>query len=146
MTYFGGDEKGSAEKASYDSSQLITTISQHVQNSSVDSLYGWACSLSLRLGTVTIGFTDATSIGIIALPCYYIHTSRGYASVSMVDITYLGFKESQLKNLTDLPIEDRLALLDAPSMPFDGMNEHGLVIGMAAVPADQIEPDPRNQP
>ena len=58
----------------------------------------------------------------------------GYASVSMVDLTFIGIDPDEARTLTDLPVAERKALLDAPSMPFDGMNEHGLAIGMAAVP------------
>ncbi|MEW2384255.1 carcinine hydrolase/isopenicillin-N N-acyltransferase family protein [Micromonospora sp. NPDC047707] len=47
----------------------------------------------------------------------------GYASISVVDISYLGVG-------TD-PAGDR-RLLDAPLLPFDGMNERGLAIGLAA--------------
>ncbi len=49
----------------------------------------------------------------------------GYASVSMVDLSYLGVEE--------LPA-DRDRLADAPLLPFDGMNAEGLAIGLAAVP------------
>ncbi len=66
----------------------------------------------------------------------------GYASVSMVDIAYLGFRRGRAGTLCDLPIIERRALLDAPFMPFDGMNEHGLVVGMAAVPPGQMRPNP----
>lgn len=52
----------------------------------------------------------------------------GYASVSMVDITYLGIGKSE----PDAEQRRRL-LLHAPFMPFDGMNEQGLVVGMMAV-------------
>jgi hypothetical protein len=51
----------------------------------------------------------------------------GYASVSMVDITYLGFDKS------NPDAEGRRRLLDAPFMPFDGMNDQGLAVGMMAV-------------
>jgi penicillin V acylase-like amidase (Ntn superfamily) len=44
--------------------------------------------------------------------------------------------------LTDIPLEERRALLDAPSMPFDGMNEKGLAVGMAAVPPGDMPYDP----
>lgn len=69
----------------------------------------------------------------------------GYASVSMVDITYLGFDPSKFDTLMSLPIEERTALLNAPSWPFDGMNEHGLAIGMAAVPTGFVPDDPNKQ-
>ncbi len=69
----------------------------------------------------------------------------GYASVSMVDIEYLGFEGDLSRNLTDLPLEERRALLDAPSLPFDGMNENGLAIGMAAVPEEEMPYDPQKK-
>lgn len=64
----------------------------------------------------------------------------GYASVSMVDIAYLGFTRG--RNLCDLPIVKRRALLDAPFLPFDGMNEWGLVVAMAAVPGGNLDHTP----
>ncbi|OQY33437.1 MAG: hypothetical protein B6I38_03570, partial [Anaerolineaceae bacterium 4572_5.1] len=51
----------------------------------------------------------------------------------MVDIAYLGYEGIYATTLLDLPLAERQALLDAPFLPFDGMNEHGLTIGMAAV-------------
>jgi hypothetical protein len=66
----------------------------------------------------------------------------GYASVSMVDIEYLGFTGSRAQNLSDLSLSERRSLLDAPFLPFDGMNEKGLAIGMAAVPSGDMRPDP----
>lgn len=49
----------------------------------------------------------------------------GHASVSMVDLSYLGVTDPAAQ-------QDRLA--DAPLLPFDGMNAEGLAIGLAAVP------------
>ena len=69
----------------------------------------------------------------------------GYASVSMVDMTYLGFEGQDVFHLTDLPLEELKRLLDAPSLPFDGMNEHGLAIGMAAVPPGDMPDDPSKE-
>lgn len=69
----------------------------------------------------------------------------GYASVSMVDIEYLGYEGQSVFSLTELPREERLGLLDAPYMPFDGMNEHGLAIGMAAVPGSEVPIDPEKE-
>jgi len=69
----------------------------------------------------------------------------GYASVSMVDIAYLGFSGVGAAGLTDLPLAERQGLLDAPFLPFDGMNEHGLVIGMAAVPPGQMSENPEKE-
>jgi hypothetical protein len=69
----------------------------------------------------------------------------GYASVSMVDIEYLGFGGGRAQDITSLPLSQRRALLDAPGLPFDGMNEHGLVVGMAAVPESNMQPDPAKE-
>lgn len=69
----------------------------------------------------------------------------GYASVSMVDMAYLEIGDQAVLNLTELPLEDREGLLDAPLIPFDGMNEHGLVIGMAAVPPGDMKMDPTKE-
>jgi len=62
----------------------------------------------------------------------------GYASVSMVDIFYLGY--AQNADLTTL--SSRQALLAAPFLPFDGMNEKGVAIGIMAVPYVQLPYDP----
>jgi hypothetical protein len=52
----------------------------------------------------------------------------GYASVSMVDLSYLEY-------VPDDKTDENLAkLLEAPYYPFDGMNERGLAVGMMAVP------------
>jgi len=65
----------------------------------------------------------------------FTHPPHGYDSVSMVDVSYLGFD-------TDKPSwSDRLRLLDAPYWPFDGMNERGLAVGMMAIPSAQATND-----
>ncbi len=68
----------------------------------------------------------------------------GYASVSMVDIDYL-VGADKAGSLLELPLAERQELLAAPRWPFDGMNEHGLTIGMAAVPPGQVPPDPAKE-
>jgi metal-dependent hydrolase (beta-lactamase superfamily II) len=65
----------------------------------------------------------------------------GYASLSMVDIGYL-VPGDRVHALTDLPLGERRELLSAPYWPFDGMNEHGLAVGMAAVPPGGMQRDP----
>ncbi|MCX5201939.1 carcinine hydrolase/isopenicillin-N N-acyltransferase family protein [Streptomyces sp. NBC_00237] len=53
----------------------------------------------------------------------------GYASVSVVDTTYLGLKSS-----ADFTTEHgKRGLLQAPLLPFDGMNSKGLAVGFASV-------------
>jgi hypothetical protein len=73
----------------------------------------------------------------------YADPPDGYASVSMVDIAYLGFASpTAARSITDLPLTGRAGLIYAPLWPFDGMNEYGLVIGMAAVPDTTLPYDP----
>lgn len=67
----------------------------------------------------------------------FTHPPRGYDSVSMVDISYLGLGNGKLS------WSDRLRLLDAPYWPFDGMNERGLAVGMMAIPSAQAGNDSR---
>lgn len=60
----------------------------------------------------------------------------GYATISVVDIRYLGFT-----NDTEITPQNRDQLNPAPYLPFDGMNERGLVVSMMAVDAS-LTPDP----
>lgn len=103
----------------------------------------WACSLFAALGDANNmlygrNFDWEYSPALLL----YTHPPDGYASLSMVDIAYLGFGESQAGTITDLPLTERRALLRAPFLPFDGMNERGLAVGMAAVPPGDVKPDP----
>ena len=62
----------------------------------------------------------------------------GYASVSMVDLGYFGYSMGRLPD----PEEGLEGLRMTPYLPFDGMNEHGLVVGMAAIPHAEPPHDP----
>jgi len=62
-----------------------------------------------------------------------------YASVSIVDISYLGYSKS------DTPDKNPGGLFQSPLLPFDGMNERGLAVGMMAVPAAHAPNDPQKQ-
>lgn len=64
----------------------------------------------------------------------YTDPPFGFASASMVDISYLGYRQDNVMGLDQANLEDRLALLASPSIPFDGINEKGLVVAMAAIP------------
>jgi penicillin V acylase-like amidase (Ntn superfamily) len=76
----------------------------------------------------------------------YTDPPDGYAAVSMVDIAYLGFSSpTAARTITDLSLTERAELIYAPLWPFDGMNETGLVIGMAAVPGDALPVDPARE-
>ena len=66
----------------------------------------------------------------------YTDPPDGWASVSMVDLTYVGF-------VPDNASEENLRkLLRVPYWPFDGINEHGVAIGMMAVPHAEGGHDP----
>ncbi len=52
----------------------------------------------------------------------------GYASASMVDVSYLGLTRDDSSWTANAG-----ALLHTPYLPFDGMNEQGLAVGMMAV-------------
>jgi hypothetical protein len=103
----------------------------------------WACSLFAALGGAD-NMLYGRNFDWEYSPAVLLFTDPpdGYASVSMVDIAYLGFEGTRASTLTDLPLVERRGLLGAPFMPFDGMNERGLVVGMAAVPPGQMRPDP----
>ena len=95
----------------------------------------WACSLFAALGNAE-ALLYGRNFDWKYSPAVLLFTDPpdGYASVSMVDIAYLDFSDTALLKLDKLPVEQRRPLLQAPFLPFDGMNEHGLVVGMAAVP------------
>lgn len=103
----------------------------------------WGCSLFAALGDAD-GMVYGRNFDWDYSPAVllFTHPPDGYASVSMVDIAYFGFEGARAHGLTDLPLVERRALLDTPRMPFDGMNERGLVVGMAAVSPGQMVPDP----
>ncbi|MEN6333215.1 MAG: C45 family peptidase [Phycisphaerales bacterium] len=70
----------------------------------------------------------------------YTDPPGGYASVSMVDLYYLG-----LDGMAEIPWTKRLTLLAAPHAAIDGMNECGVAIAQNAVPRRQTPKDP-NKP
>ncbi len=104
---------------------------------------GWACSLFAALGdagNMLYGrnFDWEPSPAVLL----FVEPPGGYASVSMVDIAYLGFTGDRADDLAALPLAERQGLLRAPLLPFDGMNARGLAVGMAAVPDGQMKDDP----
>ncbi|MHC4587483.1 MAG: carcinine hydrolase/isopenicillin-N N-acyltransferase family protein, partial [Planctomycetota bacterium] len=62
---------------------------------------------------------------------------NGYASVSMVDLYYLG-----LEGMQEIPWSKRFILLGSPYATIDGMNECGVAIAQNAVPKRNTPKDP----
>jgi predicted choloylglycine hydrolase len=69
----------------------------------------------------------------------FTHPPSAFASLSTVDISYLGFSEQT----TLEQIRGSLNLRTSPYVPFDGVNEKGVAIGMMAVPNAEPPYDPR---
>lgn len=97
-------------------------------------LPNWGCSLFYAAGDAqnrlygrNFDWQHSPSLLLFTSP------AAGYASVSMVDLDYIlpaGVDPNALDELS----QDQLDwLFQAPYLPFDGMNEKGLTIGMAAV-------------
>lgn len=103
----------------------------------------WACSLFAAMGD-SENRLYGRNFDWAFSPALFLFTdpADGYASVSMVDIAYLGFDGERARTITGLPLAERESLLQAPWLPFDGMNEAGLAVGMAAVPGGNAERDP----
>jgi len=103
----------------------------------------WGCSLFAALGDPG-AMLYGRNFDWDHSPAVLLFTEppNGYASVSMVDIAYLGFTGNRANSIADLSLAERRALLRAPSLPFDGMNARGLVVGMAAVPPGNMAHDP----
>jgi hypothetical protein len=68
----------------------------------------------------------------------YTRPPDGYASVSLVDVRYMGVSGD--KTIAPTQIAQRLDR--AATLPIDGMNEYGLFVGMAAVPGSEVPNDP----
>jgi hypothetical protein len=102
------------------------------------ALPGWACT-TFTTQTAQVERLLARNFDWYRHPALLLFTNPpdGYASASMVDVSYLGF---------DGPIDRGVsldALLQAPYLPFDGMNERGLAVGMMAVPHGEGGSDPQ---
>jgi hypothetical protein len=110
----------------------------------------WACSLFAAFGTSSSsnsGMLYGRNFDWRFSPALLLFTdpADGYSSVSMVDIEYLGFGGDRSGEVDQLPLSERIRLLDAPMIPFDGMNEKGLVMGMAAVPPSDVQLNPNKE-
>lgn len=71
-------------------------------------------------------------------PALFVRTAPedGYRSISMVNLSYIGFGEDKLPT----SLLDSLLTLAAPYVPLDGLNEKGLAVGVLLIdtePTDQ---------
>jgi hypothetical protein len=107
---------------------------------------GWACSLfTVLLDDDHLLYGRNFDWDFSPAVLVFTDPPDGYASVSMVDIAYLGYNIQTASRLMHLPIEERGRLLVASQIPFDGMNEYGLAIGMAAIPSADMPADPSKE-
>lgn len=141
MTYVGAYP---AETNSFQ--QIRSTAGTMIPSESMTCPITWGCSLFATLGDDQSrlygrNFDWEFSPAILL----FTNPPDGYASVAMVDIAYLGFEGDRAGKLLDISIEGRKSLLAAPFLPFDGMNEKGLAVGMAAVPPGNMQPDPQKE-
>src|SRR3954452_12638100 len=97
---------------------------------------GFACTVFMAAGGDPIlgrnfDFHDEPALVLHHRP------SGAYKSVSLVDISYLGFDRRHLSEL-----HDASQLRRASRLPFDGMNEKGVAVAMAAVPGARTPAQP----
>jgi hypothetical protein len=103
----------------------------------------WGCSLFAALGdpkNMLFGRNFDWEYSP-ALMLFYT-PDDGYASVSMLNIEFLGYNDRTEKGLATASLAEREALLNAPAYAFDGMNSKGLVAGFAMVPNGTNSDDP----
>jgi hypothetical protein len=102
----------------------------------------WACSLFAALGD-SQSMVYGRNFDWHHSPAVVVYTSPadGFASISTVNLRFLGYSAAQADDLLDLSDATRERLLQAPYLPIDGMNAAGLVVGMAAVPHSRDETD-----
>jgi Penicillin V acylase and related amidases len=98
----------------------------------------WACSLFYARGA-SGGGLFGRNFDWSANPALLVRADPpdGYASISLVD-AYYALGDDRAPDLPDPVARRRLA--HAVLTPFDGMNEKGLVIGMAQMPEDGAVP------
>lgn len=103
-----------------------------------------ACSLFVAQGDSTPGVYgrnfDWTFSPVLVL---FTEPSDGYASISIVDIAYLGFDRSDCGHLPGWG--RRLRLMPSVCMPFEGMNNRGLTVAIASLADTERTIDPKKK-
>jgi predicted choloylglycine hydrolase len=96
---------------------------------------GWACTVFVAAESGIVGrnfdFNDQPALILHHRP------PGAYASVSMVDMEYLGLDRDHIDEIS------AKTLSRAARIPFDGMNEKGLVVTMAQVPQARSPDQPK---
>ena len=131
MTYYGDYNFAARAGRSGNSQTRIPSLDVE------DLPFGCTCFTSLEdSNEILLGrnFDWDSSIPLLL----YTDPPVGYASVSIVDLEFLGYTRQNLPDNYD----NRSNLLQAPWWPFDGMNEMGVAIGMMAVPHADSPLDP----
>jgi hypothetical protein len=92
----------------------------------------WGCTCFTAMGNENTRFFGRNFDWNSCIPMVlFTRPPDGYSSVSTVDLEYFGFHRG---NLPD-EATDKERLLYTPYLPFDGMNEKGVAVGMMAIPA-----------
>ncbi len=135
MTYYGD----------YGFSNYITPRNKNYSIVAKKSAFNsdrWSCTCFAAMGEKDSMIFGRNFDWYDHIPLFlYTDPPDGFASVSMVDLDYLGFSRN---NLPDQG-QNNQRLLDTPWLPFDGMNEMGVAIGIMAI--DHAEPpyDPKKK-
>jgi len=111
---------------SYDLDDLVRNAGSAALTVETRAAFACTCyAAALRNGSRVFGrnFDWAPNPALLLIS----RPENGYASLAMVDISYLGYSAART------PLDDPSALVDAWRIPFDGMNEKGLAVGMMAV-------------
>lgn len=139
MTYYG--EYNRPVSSSNGESPVTSTYSEAAR---LPFARPWGCSLFTTLNS-SEDMLFGRNFDYYYSPALLLFTRppAGYASVSMVDLAVVGFGWSFTeRSIINRPVIERKLLLKTPLFPFDGMNEKGSIIGMAAVPPRHVKPDP----
>lgn len=96
------------------------------------------CSTFLAKNEESDGYLFGRNFDLNASPGMFVRTQPedGYASISMVNLGFIGYGEEKLPD----SMKDALLTLAAPYAPLDGMNEKGLCVGVLL-----IDTEPTNQ-
>jgi len=102
----------------------------------------WACTCFAAMGNNNAAILGRNFDWYNHIPLLlFTDPPEGFASVSMVDLSYFGFTQSNLPDKA----QNKQRLLETPWLPFDGMNEMGVAIGMMAIPHADAPSDPKKK-